>query len=127
MAKLNELATRLLARFRDVPNVTLEDTTEWATLAMNEHGYTSSDDVPAEYTSLILLFAEADGASQIALRTAWYFSYGDRDETVDKSKTSEQYRKLADDLYKRYRRKKDEGVGDLGGSSFFVMRRADRR
>lgn len=127
MAKLSEIANRLLTRFRDVPNVTLEDTTEWAELSMNEHGFASSDDVPTDYITLILLYAEADGASQVSLRTAWYFSYGDRDETVDKSKTSDQYRKLAQELFKRYQRKKDEGVGDIGGSNFVALHRADRR
>lgn len=126
MATLNELADRLLSRFKDVPNVTLEDATNWVELSMNEHGFVATDDVPTSAVSLILLYAEADGASQIALRTAHYFSFVDKDESIDKSSISTRYRTIASELWERYRRKKEEGKAGFGGSRFTVMRRLDR-
>lgn|SRR5690625_4524166 len=126
MATLNELSQRLLNRFKDVPNVGVEDTYGWIEMAMNEHGFSASDNVPTEYIPLVMLYAEADGTHQIALSTAYYFSFVDKDESVDKSMISEQYRKLSDGLWERYRRKKEEGVGNIGGSRFSIMRRVDR-
>lgn len=126
MAKLKDLSDRLLNRFKDVPNVEDSDVEGWVEMAMNEHGFISTDDVPTEFIPLIMLYAEADGAMQVALRTAHYFSFVDKDESIDKSMISEQYRKLAEELWNRYGRKKDEGVGDFGGSSFHIMKRADR-
>lgn len=126
MATLDELSDRLLKRFKDVPGVELEDAEGWMELGMNEHGYDSHDNVPTEYVPLIMLYAEADGTSQVALRTAYYFMYSDKDETVDKTKVAEQYRKLAETLWERYKLKKVDGVGDFGGSNYARMKRADR-
>lgn len=123
MAYKNELSQRLLTRFKDVPNVDSSDTDEWVETAMNEHGYNAMGDVLTDDITLVMTHAEADGAGQIALRTAFYFSYTDRDEAVDKSMVSEQYRKLADQLWNKYAQKKSE----RSGSQFRIMRRADRR
>lgn len=125
MASLAELSGQLLRRFKNVPKITLEDTTDWVTLAMSEHGYAVEDDVPTEYVNLILLFAEADGAGVIALQTAYYFSYKDSEESVDKRGVSEQYRKVATELWKKYERKKSDS-GISGATRFSIMRRADR-
>lgn len=125
MATLAELKQRLLGRFKDVPEVSDEDVTEWLTTALNDNGFTSSSDVPADKVSLVLLNAQAEGASAIALSTAHYFSFTDKDQTVDKSGISEQYRTLADELWTRYRSKKTE-VTNGKGSAFRVMRRLDR-
>lgn len=126
MAKLAELSEMLLKRFKDVPNVTLEDTNNWVERSMLEHGYDLDADVPSNQVLLVLLYAEWDGAMQIALRTAYYFEYKDSDESVDKRNVSEQYRNVAADLWKAYERKKAEGAGGLGGSRFYVMSRVDR-
>lgn len=126
MASMGEIAVRLENRFKDVPNVGASDVSDWVEISMNEHGYSASDNVPTGEIPLILLYAEADGASQIALRTAHYFDFVDKDESVDKSMVSDQYRKLSDELWKRYKRKKDEGVGGHGGSRFYIMKRVDR-
>lgn len=125
MATLAELKQRLLGRFKDVPEVSDEDVTEWLTTALNDNGFTSSSDVPADKVSLVLLNAQAEGASAIALSTAHYFSFTDKDQTVDKSGISEQYRTLADELWTRYRSKKTESTAGKG-SAFRVMRRLDR-
>jgi len=126
MAKLAELSEMLLKRFKDVPNVTIEDTNNWIERSMLEHGYDLDADVPNDHVLLVLLYAEWDGAMQIALRTAYYFEYKDSDESVDKRNVSEQYRNVAADLWKAYERKKAEGAGGLGGSRFYVMSRVDR-
>lgn len=122
MATLTEIAERLLRRFKNVPNVTVDDASDWAEEALLAHGYMSTDDVPSDQTTILLLSAQAEGALQIALATAHYFNYTDGDESVDKSKVSEQYRKLAQDLRIECERKKAE----IGGSSFKAMRRLDR-
>lgn len=126
MASLTELSGTLLRRFKNVPNVTLEDATDWITLAMAEHGFDATDDVPTEFVTLILLYAEADGAGIISLQTAYYFSYKDGEESVDKRGVSEQYRKVATELWKKYERKKADS-GLTGATRFSIMKRADRR
>ena len=126
MAKIDELTERLLRRFRDVPNIDEDDAKAWIELSMNEHGFDSQVDVPLEYISIVMLYAEADAAFQIALKTAHYFEYRDKDESVDKTKVADQYRKLAEALWDRYKIKRSEGVGDVGGSQFHIMQRVDR-
>lgn len=128
MATMDELKQRLLRRFNGVPEVTEADAEDWVVTALNEHGYSSPDDVPADDLALIMLYAQADGASQISLATAHYFSFTDKDQTVDKSKISDQYSKLADELWARYNRKKSEGTASgFGGSRFHIAKRVDRR
>jgi hypothetical protein len=126
VATLAELSQRLLKRFKGVPNITIEDATDWAEESMLEHGYTLLQTVPTESESLILLYAQAEGARQISISTAHFFVYKDSDEQIDKSKISEQYRKLALDLKSNYDQKKSEGVGGVGGSRFKGLTRADR-
>lgn len=126
MAKYTDLAERLLKRFRDVPKVTLEDATEWMEVAMQEHGLVLDAEVPPRYERLLLLFAEADGALNISLRTAYYFEYRDGEESVDKRNVSEQYRKIATELTKRYREKKVEVGFGSNGMRFGVAPRIDR-
>lgn len=126
MAELAEMSTTLLRRFKNVPNVELEDATDWITLSMAEHGYEPDDDVPAEIMPLILLYAEADGAGAISLYTAHYFSYKDGEESVDKRGVSEQYRKVATELWKKYERKRADSPYVTGATRFSIMKRADR-
>lgn len=126
MAKLKELSDRLLTRFKDVPGVEDEDTELWIKMSLNDHGYKEDANVPLEDVSLVMTYAEADGASQIALRTAYYFQYSDRDESVDKTNVAEQYRKLADSLWDRYKEKRAKGTNNFGGSKFSVATRVDR-
>lgn len=126
MAKLNDLSSRLLQRFKDVPGVEQDDTESWIESAMNEHGYDKNGDVPLDLVSLVMLYAEADGASQVALRASYYFMYSDKDETVDKTAVADHYRKMADILWDRYNRKRVNSPDYGGGSSFKIMTRADR-
>lgn len=126
MAVISELSVKLLTRFQDVPNVGLEDVTNWVEWSFMEHGYRTDQNIPTSAVPLVLLHAEADGTSQIALRTAYYFEYKDGEESVDKSMVSDQFRTLADKLWERYNRKKSEGTDGTGGSRFVMLRRADR-
>lgn len=126
MASLSELSEKLIKRFKDVPNITDEDTTAWVERSMMEHGFLADQDVPQESELLVLLYAEWDGALQIALKAAHYFEYTDGDETVDKRNVSEQYRHIATELWRAYERKKAQGAGGIGGSRFSVATRVDR-
>lgn len=121
MANLTELSTRLLKRFKNVPNVTAEEATDWTEESMLIHGYNSTDYVPADRELLVLLYAQAEGAFQISLATAHYFNYTDGEESVDKTMVSEQYRKLAQDLREEYARNKAAAT-----SAFRALKRVDR-
>lgn len=125
MATKTELATSLLTRFKGVPNVDLTDAESWIERSLMEHDIPFDRDVPEDEQLLVLLYAEWDGTQQIALRTAYYFQYKDSDETVDKRMVSEAYRNMADQLFKKYERKKNE-AGRTAGPRFRVPTRADR-
>ena len=126
MAELQDIAELVFQRFKDVPNVTEEDAEAWTLRAFIEHGYAEDANVPDNQTMLLLLYAEWDAALNLAMNTAYYFEYKDAEESVDKRLVSEQYRRLATELRKRYDAKKAEGSGGLGGSRFNVMTRVDR-
>lgn len=125
MAKLSELAENLEKRFKGVPNASIEDANNWAERSMLEHGYMADDDVPDNQKLLVLLYAEWDGALQLSLQTAYYFEYTDGEETIDKAKISEQYRKVAVELRKKYENKSVES-GPSSNTRFTIMTRADR-
>lgn len=126
MYEFSELVELLAKRFREVPNVSEEDLESWAESSLLEHGIRRGERIPLPLVPLITLYAEADGASQIALKSAHFFAFTDKDETVDKSKISANYKELAKDLWSRYRLKKDEGVEGFGGPVMKFMRRVDR-
>lgn len=125
MATKAELTATLLARFKGVPNVDEADAEGWIERSMLEHGFRLDRDVPDSDQLLVLLYAEWDGTQQIALRTSYYFEYKDSEESVDKRMVSEAYRNMADQLYRKYERKKNE-AGRTAGPRFRVMPRADR-
>jgi len=116
------LAERLARRFKGVPNFVLTDAQELVVDALQTQGLDPSADIPADKQNIVLLCAQAEGALQIALSTAHYFSYRDGEESVDKSKVSEQYRKLAQDLRAEYEREK----ASAGGTGFRIAKRIDR-
>lgn len=116
----------LVTRFKEVPNVDVEDIKLWLETSYGVHGVNMQGNVTPSVASLILLHAEADGTNQIALRTSHYYSFTDKDEAIDKSMISESYRKTAEALWKRYDKMKAEGVDEFGGSKVHYMRRLDR-
>lgn len=126
MATQTELATTLLSRFQGVPNVDQNVAEGWVERSMLEHGYTPGGDVSEDDLLLVLLYAEWDGATQLALQTAFYFEYKDSEESVDKRMVSEAYRNIADKLWTTYLRKRNE-TGRVAGPTFTIMPRADRR
>jgi hypothetical protein len=121
MANLAELSERLLKRFKNVPNVTIVDANDWAEESLLIHGYESSAIVPTDREEIVLLYAQSEGAFQISLAAAHYFSYSDGEEQVDKTMISEQYRKLAKDIRDVYNRKKA-----VTNSKVVFMKRVDR-
>lgn len=122
----DELAARLLRRFKDVPNVEIEDAEEWIETAMNEHGFNKGETIPVEHASLIMLYAEAAGTTQLSIKTAHYFSFVDKDESIDKTNIAAEYRRIAKDLWRNYNRRKEESQLLSGGSVMKFMRRVDR-
>lgn len=124
MAELSELNTRLLAKFKHVPNVTSEDVDGWVVEATYQYGYTPDTvaTIPKQETGLLLLLAQAEGCRQIAVAVAHYFKYADGDESVDKTTVSEQYRKMAQEISEEYERRRKQ----TGKSSFIAPRRIDR-
>lgn len=122
MATLNDLATRLQYKFKDVPNVTIDDCLEWVQTALEIHG-TTVDTLPDNEVYLIMLLGQAEGARNIALRVAHFFKYQDGDEQIDKTMLTQQYLRMAnefDQLYSQYK------YGIRGGSTFTIAKRADR-
>jgi len=117
-----ELAEIITQRFKGVPNFTDNDADALVEDAMRTHGYAPSSSVDAKDVTLILLYAQYNGAWQVALSTAHYFKFGDGEENVDKSMVAENYRKLARGLQEDYEAEK----GRLYGNSFKLAPRIDR-
>lgn len=117
---ISDLATRLQNKFKNVPNVTLTDCTDWVTDAVALHGnYT--DEV------LVLYLAQSEGARNIALNVAHYFKYNDGEESVDKTMLTEQYLRIANEFLVAYNTNKGKASdGATSGSKFTVIKRADR-
>lgn len=124
MAYKAELSELLLKRFKDVPNLTVDDTNIWIERSMMEHGYRDDRNVPDSNILPVLLYAEWDGALQIALRSAHFFEYKDSEETVDKRNVSEQYRQIATELRREYDRVRARTI--TNGARFSVATRVDR-
>jgi len=122
MATKAELAQRLYRRFKGVPNFEYIDAEELVEDSLKEHGFKPSDVVPSDKETLILLYAQYNGAWQIALSVAHYFKFADGEEQVDKSMVADNYRKLAKDLQDDYESEK----GKLFGNNFRIMKRIDR-
>src|SRR5690625_3866734 len=102
MANRTELAERLYRRIKGVPNFDLDDAQELVDESLEFYGYELSADVPANKESLILLYAQKEGAWQIAFSVAPYFGFTDGEESVDKSMVADNYRRLARDLQEEY-------------------------
>jgi len=73
MADEIKLAERLLRRFKGVPNFDEDDAIELVREAIELHDKDASDD-------LILLYAQIQGAWQIAFSVAHYFKFTDGEE-----------------------------------------------
>lgn len=122
MATSDELAERLLQRFKGVPNFELTDAQELVKESLRVHGLDSSKAVPIDKETLVLLYAQTQGAWQIALSVAHYFSFTDGEESVDKSMIADNYRRLARDFQVDY----ELETGRLSGNNFRLMPRIDR-
>lgn len=116
------LATRLHNKFKNVPNVTLEDCESWVGDAIMLHGYEPTQEVPVTERPLVIMLGQSIGARDIALQVAHYFSYQDGDESVDKTMLAEQYRNMANEFLQAY----NESKSRILGSNFTIIKRADR-
>src|SRR5690625_6000574 len=94
MANRTELAERLYRRFKGVPNFDLDDAQELVDESLEFHGYELSADVPADKESMILLYAQKEGAWQIAFSVAHYFRFGAGEESLPKPRVSGNSRDL---------------------------------
>src|SRR5690625_492325 len=117
-----ELADMLFRRFKGVPGFTEEEALELVEDAMRAHGYAPTDSVKDGEINLVLLYAQTQGAWQIAFSVAHYFRFTDGEESVDKSMVADNYRRLAKDLQNDYEAEK----GKLFGNNFRIMKRIDR-
>lgn len=117
-----ELAEILFRRFKGVPGFSEGEALELIEDAMRAHGYAPSDSVKPDEVNLVLLYAQYNGAWQIALSVAHYFKFADGEEQVDKSMIADNYRRLAKDLQNDYESEK----GKLFGNNFRIMTRLDR-
>lgn len=115
MADDIKLIERLLRRFKGVPNFDEDDAIELVEEAKESHESDASDE-------LILLYAQVQGAWQIAFSVAHYFRFTDGEESVDKSMVADNYRKLARELQVEY----DKEIGKIFGNNFRIMTRIDR-
>jgi len=117
-----ELTDRLLRRFKGVPGFEEADASDLVKDAMQAHDYAPEDSVSSEDINLVMLYAQIQGAWQIAFSVAHYFKFTDGEESVDKSMISDNYRKLANDLQSDYDEEKDR----QRKASFRIMKRIDR-
>src|SRR5690625_1486353 len=123
MATSDELAERLLQRFKGVPNFELTDAQELVEESLRVHGLDSSKAVPNDKETLVLLYAQTQGAWQIALSVAHYFSFTDGEESVDKSMIADNNRRLARELQIDY----EIENGGIDGNNLRNMPRLDRQ
>lgn len=114
------ISERLTKRFRNVPGVTSSDIDDWVAEAQEESGLKEGECGATDNALLYLAFSI--GCRVIATEAARFFSYGDGDESVDKTNIYENYMRLSLDAYSRYNRYKN------GGTSYTVaLRRLDNR
>lgn len=123
MATSKELAERLYRRFNGVPNFTEEVAQALIDDSLSTHGLSPDADIPLDQTNRVLLFAQSEGAWQVAFSVAHYFKYTDGEESVDKSMVSDNYRQLAKDLREDYDAEINPGKGSI---RFTQMTRIDR-
>lgn len=94
MANKIEISALLYSRFKDVPELTMEDTNAAVDEAIAIFGLDELD-IPEKELSKILTYTSSEIAMKIAFNTASYFKFTDGEESVDKSMVSDNYRKLA--------------------------------
>ncbi|WP_249260795.1 hypothetical protein [Virgibacillus pantothenticus] len=113
---------RLQSRLSKVPGVTAADIDMWVAESVTESGFSEVDNANA-----VFYLALYNAYSTIASDAARYFSYGDRDEVVDKTKVFKNYMELAKEARLNYRKAKKEGEGTSFSAYQTHAGRADRR
>lgn len=126
MATKTELNELLLKRFKNVPNITADDCGTWIDSALLAEGFATTEDIPQDRLYVFMILAQAEGAMDIAMSAAHYFSYSDGDEHVDKTKIPFEYRQLEKELRDKYRQERDRNKAATNGVRFRTARRLDR-
>lgn len=115
MSRRDELIKIIKNRFSGVPMFGDDDAESLIDDAIYLHSEDSS-------TELLLLYAQYQGAWKIAIGTAYYFKFSDGEESIDRTATADNYRKLASDFKKLYDKESPKGKS----GNFRVMSRLDR-
>lgn len=126
MATNQELTNLLYKRFARVPNVTTDDCAIWVDASVMYEGYATAADIPQERIGLVMILAQAEGATDIAMSTAHFFTYTDGDEQVDKSKIAAEYRLQAAALREKYDEERKRLDAPKRSARFKSMKRLDR-
>lgn len=123
----DELKVEVRAKFRYITTVDDADITDWCNSAIRLHGYTDITQVPANEQYLLVILAQAEGCSSLALNTAYYFRYQDAEEMVDKTQTSKQYMTLSNNFRQRYNIEAEKIGANISTNVVFCgARRIDR-
>lgn len=99
---IQNIETRLKSQLEGVPGVTDEKIAVWVIEAISEMGYLSDDPDLDEDAAFYLALSLA--YDSISVNAAQYFSFTDKDQRVDKSKVFDNFRILAKEARKDYRK-----------------------
>lgn len=90
---------RLKTRLSRVPGVTADDIAAWTAEAIKESGLN-----PVEQENVVLFCALGIAYETIASEAARFFSFGDGEESIDKTNIFANYSQLAKDAKKDFRK-----------------------
>lgn len=119
-----DMITLVRNRFSGVPEITEADIDGVVTEALAVHGM--GDEFDGAELPMLMAYASAEMAQKIALNTAWYFSFSDGEESVDKTMVTDKYRNLANDYRQTYERHRMQSERAARKSRFRNMHRIDR-
>ncbi len=100
------VAERVTNRLTKVPGVEPADVVRWVAEAEAESGFTEGQD-EGKYDNALVHLSLHLAYSEISSDAARFFTYKDKDESVDKTKVFENYQQLAKQArldYRRFRR-----------------------
>lgn len=93
-------------------------------IAVTTNGFSIDSDIDARQKGLIVMYIDYLTAQEDAREARKAFKYLDGEESVDKSKVFDQYRRYAMDLYNAWNSAKRDYDEDMSGSgSYFTIRK----
>ena len=114
------VSSRLTTLFKRVPGVTSADIAEWLAEAQLESQL--QDGVSPTDDNALVYLAYSIGCRAIAADAARYFEYSDGEERINKTNIFENYMRLSQDAYAKYKYYRNGG-----GSRTLTPKRADGR